>query len=168
VSALWNWKTATFSGLYRGPGFALASLHYGLGEAARAGVTEFVLFATIAGFTGALTQRVRHMRPVWAAGLVILLGIPSCLHAMEWVVHTTAGSPARGRGVAVSVAMTAVAELFNWYSMRQGAMLAGPEGSPFLDDLKRIPSLVAGFVVWATRGGREPGRIAQTGRVTLK
>lgn len=154
MSPCWNWKTATFSGLYRGPGFALASWNYGFGEAVRAGVTEFVLFAAMAGFAGALTQRVRLMRPVWVAGLVILVGIPCCLHGMEWVVHKAAGSAARGRGVAISMTMTAVAELFNWYSMRQGAMLAGPEGSPFLDDLKRIPALVVGFLVRATRAGR--------------
>jgi hypothetical protein len=157
MSVLWNWKTAALSGLFRGPGSALASLNHGLDEAARAGLTEFVLFAAIAGLTGALTQRLRHMRPVWVAGSIIVLGIPCFLHGMEWVVHTAAGTAARNRGMAVSVIMTAVAELFNWYSMGQGAMLAGPEGSSFLDDVKRIPSLVAGFLIWPAREGRQLG-----------
>lgn len=151
VSVAWNWKTALFSGLYRAPGFVAASWRFGAGEAARAGTVEFLLFAALAGFTGALTQRVRHLRPLWVAGLIILVGIPACLHTAEWIVHTALGSAAKGRGVLISLVMTVLAELFNWYVMRQGAMLAGHEGAPFIEDVRRIPSLVGGFFLWVTR-----------------
>ena len=122
------------------------SWRFGVEEAARAGAAEFALFAVMAGFTGALTQRVRNLRPVWAASLIVLVVIPLCLHSVEWLAHTALGSVAKGRGVALSLAMTVVAELFNWYVMRQGAMLAGREGAPFVADVKRIPALIGGFL----------------------
>jgi len=154
VSPVWNWKTALFSGLYRAPGFAAVSWRFGVEEAARAGAAEFALFAVMAGFTGALTQRVRNLRPVWAASLIVLVVIPLCLHSVEWLAHTALGSVAKGRGVALSLAMTVVAELFNWYVMRQGAMLAGREGAPFVADVKRIPALIGGFLCWVAGAGR--------------
>ena len=54
--------------------------------------------------------------------------------------------------------MTAFASLFNWYSMRHGAMLTGREARPFPADLKRFPALIYGFVTVIPRAIGERSR----------
>lgn len=145
---VWNWKTALWSGLYRSPAFFAVTVKAGLGHALQAAAIEFALFATVAGFTGALTQRVRFLHPVWLRVLFVVVLIPAILHGSEWLVHGLAGTPSRKTGVIVSICMTVVAELFNFYAMRRGVLVAGSEGGSFGHDLRRLPAVVAGFVAW--------------------
>lgn len=80
------------------------------------------------------------------AVLLLLLLAPAAVQALELMVHYFSHTPNLKTGILVSSAMTAVAPLFNWYSMRQGAMLTGREAQPFSADLKRFPRLIWGFV----------------------
>jgi hypothetical protein len=80
--------------------------------------------------------------------------IPVCLHLAEWCVHRLSGTPGRNRGVLISVGMTVLAVSFNWFAMRRGALLAGLEGHSFLEDMKRMPALVVGFLAWVAGRGR--------------
>lgn len=148
---IWNWKTALCSGFYRGPAFFFASLKLGLAEALRAAGAEFLLFAAMAGFTGALIQHIRFLQPVWLRMTLLLAGVPAILHTGEWFGHTLLGTPARNRGVAFSVVLSIVAALFNLYAMRKGALVAGREGDSFLLDLARFPRLIGGFLAWPFR-----------------
>jgi len=148
---VWNWKTAVCSGFYRGPAFFLASLSLGFREALRAAGVEFLLFAAMAGFTGALIQRVRFLEPLWWRMTILLAGVPAILHTGEWVGHTWLGTPARNKGVLFSVVLSGIAALFNLYAMRKGALVAGHEGDSFILDLVRLPRLIGGFVTWPVR-----------------
>jgi hypothetical protein len=150
----WNWKTALWSGLYRSPAFLIAGSRSGLEAALRGAGVEFLLFAAMAGFTGAATQRFRHLQPPWKARAVILGAIPACLHLAEWTTHTLAGTRGRGRGVLISVGMTVLAVSFNWYAMRRGAFLAGREGDSLISDLQRLPAIIWGFLAWILGRGR--------------
>lgn len=147
----WNWKTALWSGLYRSPAFFIAAIRSGWGPAVQASVVEFLLFASIAGWTGALTQRFRKVEPRWLSALLILGLMPLVIHTAEFLVHTLAGTPNRKTGVLISAGMTAMGVTFNWYCMHHGAFLAGHEGRPFMDDVKRIPRLFLGFVTLPAR-----------------
>jgi hypothetical protein len=147
----WNWKTALWSGLYRSPAFFIAAIRSGWGPAVRASLVEFLLFASIAGITGALTQRFRKVRPAWLSALLILGLMPLVIHTAEFLVHTLAGTPNRRTGVLISMGMTAAGVTFNWYCMHHGAFLAGEEGQPFLHDVKRIPALLFGFLTLPVR-----------------
>jgi hypothetical protein len=157
----WNWKTALWSGLYRSPAFFVAAMKSGWGPAVRASLVEFLLFASIAGITGALTQRFRKVRPAWLSALLILGLMPLVIHTAELLVHTLARTPNRKTGVLISMCMTAVGVTFNWYCMHHGAFLAGEEGRPFLHDVKRIPRLLLGFI---TLPARALGRVVKETR----
>jgi hypothetical protein len=150
-SPAWNWKTALWSGLYRSPAFFIAAAKSGWGPAVRASLVEFLLFASIAGVTGALTQRCRKVRPHWLSALLILGAMPLLIHTAEFLVHTLAGTPNRKTGVLISAGMTAIGVTFNWYCMHHGAFLAGEEGKPFVHDVKRIPQLLMGFITLPVR-----------------
>jgi hypothetical protein len=145
---IWNWKTALCSGLFRAPAFVAVSLRHGGLAAAQAGLAEFVLFASMVGFTGALVQRLRHLCPAWLARITILVVLPSLIHLCEFSMHSLLGSPARKHGLALSVLMTVISEAFSWHAMRNGALLAGREGDSLLRDLARMPALIGGFLLW--------------------
>ena len=137
-----------WSGLYRSPAFFAVTLKSGLTGALQAASVEFALFATVAGFTGAMTQRVRFLEPPWARALIVVGVIPAILHGSEWLVHGLARTPSRKTGVIVSICMTVIAELFNFYAMRRGVLLAGEDGGSFASDLKQLPRVVAEFIAW--------------------
>lgn len=153
MSPVWNWKTALASGCYRAPAFIFVSTRAGWAGVARAGLAEFLLFATVAGFTGAVVQRVRNARPEWAAWLIIVGVLPLVMHTSEFLLHTALGSVAWRRGMMVSLALTVLSESFAWHVMRQGAWLAGDDGRPLLEDLARLPVLVVGYLRWVTGRG---------------
>jgi hypothetical protein len=139
---VWNWKTALCSGLYRAPAFLAVSLRAGAEAAGRAAAAEFLLFAAVSGFAGAVTQRLCRLRPWWHALFWLLGVLPLCVHTAEWAVHSALQTPGRRRGLILSIAMTLIAEAFNWFVMRGGLFHAGPGASPLLDDLRRLPRLL--------------------------
>jgi len=138
---LWNWKTALCSGLYRAPAFLAVSLRAGPEAAGQAAAVEFLLFASVSGFAGAVTQRLCRLRPAWHALLWLLGVLPACIHTAEWALHHALQTPGRRRGLLLSIAMTLIAEAFNWFVMRGGLFLAGPGSSSLQDDLRRLPGL---------------------------
>jgi hypothetical protein len=45
----------------------------------------------------------------------------------------------------VSLMLSALSALFNWYAMRRGTLLVGGEGRGFGEDLRRLPRLMFNF-----------------------
>lgn len=134
------------SAVYRGPIFLLTSLRGGWRLAISAMLAETIFRVITSGFYGALTQAIRKLEPPWIAFTIVLILAPAAVQFMEFLVHASTHTPNLKTGVIVSTTMTALASLFNWYSMRQGAMITGREARPFSEDLKRIPFLIYGFV----------------------
>jgi hypothetical protein len=143
---IWNWKAGVLSAIYRAPIFLLTSLRAGWRVALSAMFAETVFRVVTSGFYGALTQAFRRLEPAWVAFTIILVLTPAVVQLLEFLVHHFTHTPNLKTGVFISTAMTAMASLFNWYSMRQGAMLTGREARPFSADLKRFPALLYGFV----------------------
>src|SRR5262245_61408533 len=73
----WNWKTALLSACARGTIFFFANLGAGLGAAIGAMGVEAALFATLAGFYGALAQAFRRAQPAWAATMTVMALAPA-------------------------------------------------------------------------------------------
>ena len=152
---LWNWKAGFLSAVYRAPIFFVTSLRAGWRLAVSAMVAETAFRVVTSGFYGAVMQAIRRLEPPWLAIVIVLVLAPAAVQLLELGVHVFSGTPNLKTGVLVSTAMTAVASLFNWYSMRQGALLTGEGASPFLSDLKRLPRLIYGFVTAIPRAVAE-------------
>jgi hypothetical protein len=143
----WNWKAAVMSVLYRAPVFFLTSLKAGWRLAVAAMLAESVFRAITSGFYGAIVQALRHMEPTWLAALLISVVLPAGIQALEFLVHWLRGTPNLGAGIFVSILVSGIAALFNWYAMRRGTLLTGTESRPFLADLKSLPAVIFGFVI---------------------
>lgn len=142
----WNWKSALFSSLFRAAIFFSVNLVAGWRAASGAALAEFTYRALTAGFYGALTQHFRKVEPHWHGTVAALILLPLIAHSIELAIHYLRGTPKLAASIAASVCFTILATLFNLYVMRRNAMVVGAEGDSFWRDMRRMPSLLAGFV----------------------
>jgi hypothetical protein len=72
--------------------------------------------------------------------------VPALFQAVEFLMHRYHGTPHLRIAEFVSIFISGISSLFNWYAMRHGALLVGGEGRSFSSDLRRLPELIVGFV----------------------
>jgi hypothetical protein len=145
--ARWNWKSSLFSSILRALVFLFANLAAGWRAATGAMLVEFLYRGISAGFYGAITQSLRTAEPQWAAGVVAMILLPLISHSIELSIHLMRGTPKIITSMIASICFTAVSTLFNLYAMRRGALIVGDNGASVTQDLKRVPGLIAGFVL---------------------
>jgi hypothetical protein len=147
IARRWNWKSAVLSSTIRGLIFFAANLPAGRHAALAALLTELTFRGVASGFYGALTEAFRCAEPEWAASLVAMLLLPLAGHSAEFVVHLLRGTMKLKTSIIASVCFTAISTLFNLYAMRRGALITGEGQQTLRSDMKRMPRLVAGFVI---------------------
>lgn len=143
----WNWKAAVLSAATRAPVFLLTTIGGGWRRAWVAVMVESAFRISSAGIFAAAIQAFRNARPEWAAALIILLWIPLLSQVLDGLLHLAMHTPNLGAGLLVSLLVTALSSLFNWYAMRRGALLIGEHAHPFWSDLRAIPLLVLSFLL---------------------
>jgi hypothetical protein len=142
---LWNWKSATLSIVLRGPIFFTAGLRQGWRTAMAALFTETIFCAASAGFYGAVVQSFKDAEPQWLTAAFLTVAMPVVFQVLEYFLHWFRGTPHLRAAAIVSLFVSAVSALFNWYAMRRGTLLVGREGVGFGGDLLRLPRLLLGF-----------------------
>ena len=148
---LWNWKSAVLSIVLRGPIFVIATMRRGWEVVASALLVESVFCAITAGFYGTVVQVLRDAQPAWLTGMLITLVIPAIYQGLEYFMQRAHGTPHLRAAEIASVITSALSALFNWYAMRQGALLVGSEGRSLGGDVKRFPVLLYRFVTLPVR-----------------
>jgi len=147
----WNWKTALLSACLRGTIFFCANIGAGLGAAIGAMGVEAALFATLAGFYGALAEAFRRAQPVWAATITVMVLMPAINHTLEYILHYASGTKRLSAGVAASISLSIFSAVFNLFAMRRGVLIVGEERASLIDDLRRMPRVVLDFVMAVPR-----------------
>lgn len=145
----WNWKSAFLSVIARAIVFFTVNLSAGLNAAMSAVAVDSVFRLSTTGFYGGLTQSFRRAEPAWHGAVASMLLLPVCNHTMEFLVHWLHGTPRLRASIFVSVCVTAVSTLFNWYAMRRGALLGSGEGDSLARDLLRMPRIIGDFLAAA-------------------
>lgn len=125
----------------RGPIFLVATVHRGWKSALAALFTESIFCVLTAGFYGAIVQTLRNAEPEWLTVIFLTVIMPGLFQGLEYWLHWLRGTPHLRVAEFTSVAVSAIAALFNWYAMRRGALLVGTEGRAFGADLRRLPGL---------------------------
>ncbi len=150
-AALWNWKSAILSIVFRVPVFAIATMRRGFDAMSGAVLAEAAVCAFYAGFYAAVVQYIRNRRPVWLTAFIIAVVLPALGQVIEYAVHAWRSTPHRILAVTISSILSIVSSLFNWYVMRHNTFLVGSERSSFIGDLKRFPILLWRFVLLGPR-----------------
>jgi|SRR5271165_363784 len=146
ILMLWNWKSALLSVILRGPIFLVAAARQGWQAAFAALLTESVFCAVSAGFYGAIVQSLKDAEPQWLTGVFLAAVVPLIFQILEYLLHWFRGTPHIRIAGIVSLIVSGLSALFNWYAMRRGTLLVGGEGGSFGADLRRLPRLFAGFL----------------------
>jgi hypothetical protein len=151
----WNWKAAMLSVVCRAPIFLLIALGHGWRRASIAMLVEAGFRASSTGFFAAGTQALIKARPKWLALLLMLTGFPILTLVLDGLLHRAMHTPNLATGMIVSLFLSALASLFDWYSMRRGTLLIGDGAKSLWSDLKTLPQLLLGFLLtppaWAWR-----------------
>ena len=147
IARRWNWKAALLSSSVRALIFFAANLPAGRHAALAALLTELAFRGVASGFYGALTKAFRFAEPEWAAALVAMILLPLTGHSLEFLIHLLWGTMKLRTSIIASVCFTAVSTLFNLYAMRRGALVTGEGQQTLRSDMKRMPRLIAGFLV---------------------
>jgi hypothetical protein len=142
----WHWKSAVLSSGVRATLFFIANLSAGLDAAYAAMLTELVFRGATSGFYGGLTQSFRHATPHWVATLTVMVLLPICTHATEFLVHWMRGTERLADSLTLSVCFTVISTLFNLFAMRRGVLIVGEGRVSLLADLRQMPRLVVLFV----------------------
>lgn len=138
----WNWKTAVLSACLRAILFALCAKHGGPAVILKTALMELAITALLAGFQGAVAQKLRHSKPAWRATLLCAAAVAIITHPVEYVLHNLAQTPGTSTGVALSLVYTVIATRFSLYMMQRGLFLVGDKSNSFLTDLRRLPVLI--------------------------
>lgn len=146
ILMLWNWKSAFLSVILRAPIFFVAALRQGWRAMLSAVITESIFCAVSAGFYGSVVQSLKDAEPQWLTGIFLAVLLPLFFQGLEYLLHWFRGTPHLRVAAIVSLVVSAVSALFNWYAMRRGALLVGGEGGGFGGDLRRLPRLLFGFL----------------------
>jgi hypothetical protein len=157
ILLLWNWKAACLSIMLRAPIFLGVTIRRGFRVSASAILVECVYCAITAGFYGAIVQSLLDAEPQWLTLLFLTIVIPSIFQVFEFLLHRLHGTPHLKLAEFISIGVSAVSALFNWYAMRRGTLLVGGKGVSFGSDLRRLPRLIFNFVTsgprtWGNRG----------------
>jgi hypothetical protein len=109
-------------------------------------LVEIVYVSLTAGIYAGMQQKALALRSRLLGNLVITVGVPGLAQALDWLTHWLSGAPVTGKATLAVCLFAALSALFHLHVMRQGAFLTGT-GRSLADDFRRMPWIVAGFVM---------------------
>jgi hypothetical protein len=161
----WNWKCALLSATARSIVYLAALARSGPRGRLSIILVEIAYVALTAGIYAGLQQRALGLRARWLGNLIVTFGVPALAQLLDWLAHRATGAAVPFRATLAVSIFAAVSALFHLFVMRRGVFLTG-HGRSLFDDFRRIPRLIAGFVValvalFALLAGR-PTRAAES------
>jgi hypothetical protein len=142
----WNWKCAFLSATARSlvclAAMARTSLEGGLAIV----LVEIAYVTLTAGVYAGMQQKALGLRSRLLGNLIVVIGVPGLAQALDWSAHRVMGAAVTGRATLAVSLFAAISALFHLHVMRNGVFLTGT-GRSLFDDLRRMPRLIAGFVV---------------------
>jgi hypothetical protein len=142
----WNWKCALLSATARSLVYLAAMARTGLRGSLAVVLVEVVYVTLTAGIYAGMQQKALGLPTRWQGNLIVVLGVPGLAQALDWLAHRLTGASVTGRATLAVSLFAAVSALFHLHVMRNGVFLTGT-GRSLFDDFRRMPRLVAGFVV---------------------
>jgi hypothetical protein len=110
-------------------------------------LVEVAYVSVTAGFYAGLQQRALGFRSRLLGNAAVVLGVPLLAQLLDWLAHRAAGAAAPLRATLAVSVFAAVSALFHLHVMRRGAFLTGCQGRSLAEDFRRMPRLIAGFVL---------------------
>lgn len=142
----WNWKCALLSATARSLVYLAAMARAGLRGSLAVVLVEIVYVTLTAGIYAGMQQKALGLRMRWLGNLIVVLGVPGLAQILDWAAHFVTGATVTGRATLAVSLFAALSALFHLHVMRNGVFLTGT-GRSLFDDFRRMPRLIAGFIV---------------------
>jgi hypothetical protein len=142
----WNWKCALLSATARSLIYLAAMARTHVHGSLAAVLVEMGYVTLTAGLYAGLQQKALGFRSRLLGNLTVAAFVPGLAQVLDWLTHRAVGLAAPLRATLAVSIFTAVSALFHLYVMRRGVFLTG-QGRSLFDDIRRIPRLLAGFVL---------------------
>ena len=145
--ACWNWKCALMSATMRSvvyvAALARSSFHNGLAMVA----VELIYVSLTAGLYAGLQQRALGFRSRLLGNLTVVVGVPGLAQLLDWLTHQAARAVPPLSAMVAACVFSTISAIFHLHVMRRGAFITGCAGRSLAEDFRRMPRLVAEFVV---------------------
>jgi hypothetical protein len=145
--ACWNWKCALLSATARSIVYLAAMAHTGLRGSLSIALVEMAYVTLTAGLYAGLQQKALSLRSHAVGNLAVVLAVPGLAQLLDWLAHRAAGVPAPARATLAVCLFAALSALFHLHVMRRGVFLTGRAGRSLAEDFRRMPRLIAEFVL---------------------
>ena len=109
-------------------------------------LVEVAYVTVTAGIYAGMQQKALGLATRWQGNLIVVLGVPGLAQALDWLVHRVSGAAVTGRATLAVSLFAALSAVFHLHVMRNGVFLTGA-GRSLFDDFRRMPRLIAGFVM---------------------
>jgi len=110
-------------------------------------LVEMVYVTLTAGLYAGMQQKALGLRSRLLGNLTVAVGVPVLAQILDWLTHRAAGAAAPARATLMVCVFAIASALFHLHVMRRGAFLTGHAGRSLVDDFRRMPRLIAGFVL---------------------
>jgi hypothetical protein len=144
VLGYWNWKCALLSATARSLVYLAALTRTGLRGGLSIVLVEVAYVTVTAGLYAGLQQKALGLRSQLLGNVV--LGVPGLAQVPDWLTHCAAGAKTPTKATLAVCIFARISALFHLHVMRRGVFLTGRRGQSLLEDFRRMPRLIAGFV----------------------
>ena len=145
--ACWNWKCALLSATARSIVYLVALSRTGLHGGLSIVLVEMAYVTLTAGLYAGMQQKALGLRNRLLGNVIVVLGVPGMAQFLDWLAHRVAGAAVPNRAIFTVCAFTLISALFHLHVMRRGAFLTNRHGLSLIEDFRRMPRLILGFVV---------------------
>jgi hypothetical protein len=143
----WNWKCALLSASARSLVVLAAVARTGLRGSLSIILVEMIYVTLTAGLYAGLQQKALGIRSRWLGNSIVVFGVPWLALFLDWLAHRAAGAAAPEKATLAVCVFATGSALFHLHVMRRGAFLTGHAGRSLRDDFRRMPRLIAGFLL---------------------
>ena len=142
----WNWKCGLLSATARSLVYLAAMARTGPHGRVAVIAVEIAYVTLTSGICAGMQQKALALRSRLLGNLIVVIGVPGVAQILDWLAHRISGAAVTGKATLAVSVFAALSALFHLHVMRNGTFLTGT-GRSLFDDFRRIPRLVAGFVV---------------------
>lgn len=121
-------------------------VHVGPRSALPIVLVEMGYVTLTAGVYAGMQQNALRLRSRLLGNLIVVLGVPGLAQILDWYAHRLTHTVATHRTILAVSFFAVLSALFHLHVMRNGGFLTG-QGCSLLDDLRRVPRFIAGFVL---------------------
>jgi hypothetical protein len=147
ISASWHWKCALLSAVARSIVYLVAMARTHSHGRLSVVVVEMAYVTLTAGIYAGMQQRALGLRSRLAGNLTAAVAVPALAQTLDVLAHLAVGAAVPARATIAVCVFAAVSAAFHLHIMRRGVFITGERGHSLVEDFRRIPRLLADFVL---------------------